>query len=69
MFNPINLIIKKFQADTKLKENSIVCSKIYYVTSEYSNQFKWWIEMNQIHKYNKIVIYNNVTVFPFLFKT
>jgi hypothetical protein len=57
--NPINLIIKKFQADTKLKENSIVCSKIYYVTSEYSNQFKWWIEMNQIHKYNKIVIYNN----------
>ena len=56
----IDLVVKQFKSDKKLKKHSIVCSKIYrFFHSENAKQFKWWIEMNKIHGYEKVVIYNN----------
>ena len=55
----LELKIKRFNQIESLKDHSIVCSKVYYVNKELGNQFKWWIEMNRIHGYKKVVIYNN----------
>jgi len=56
----ISLIIKPFRVKDEFKKNhSMLCSKVYYFKSDYFKEFKWWIEMNRIHGYSKIVIYNN----------
>ncbi len=55
----LDLKVKRFNQIDSLKDHSIVCSKVYYVNKELADQFKWWIEMNRIHGYKKIVIYNN----------
>jgi hypothetical protein len=54
----INLKIKNF--NNNLKNSSIICSDIYrYINRVHVGQLKWWIELNKMLGYSKIVIYEN----------
>jgi hypothetical protein len=57
----IDLIIKKFKNnnDSTNKKHSMLCTKAYHFNTDYFTTFKWWIEMNKMHGYSKLVIYNN----------
>ncbi len=59
----INLIVKPYRVennDEHAKNYSMLCSKIYrYISKEQMNDFKFWIEMNRLNGYEKLVIYNN----------
>jgi len=56
----IDLTIKAYRnKDDSQKNHSMLCSKVYYFSNDYYSTFKWWIEMNKIHGYKKLVIYNN----------
>lgn len=56
---PIDLIVKEYFSKETSKKHSMVCSKLYYVKRNLAAQFRWWIEMNKMHGYDKVVIYNN----------
>jgi hypothetical protein len=54
----INLKIRKF--NNNLKNSSIICGDIYrYISRVHVGQLKWWIELNKMLGYSKIVIYEN----------
>lgn len=55
----LDLKIKRYHQIDSLKKYAVTCSKVYYVKNDLVNQFKWWIEMNRMHGYDKVVIYNN----------
>lgn len=60
--NSINLIIKKFNHQNKentQQENSIICGKISYFSNDYIKNLEYWIKMNKLIGYDKILIFNH----------
>jgi hypothetical protein len=59
--NSIELVKKMFKTNdfTNNNNNSILCSKVYYLKSDYIKQFEWWIQVNKLNGYDKIVVFNN----------
>jgi len=57
--NPIDLIIKNFNAKDHTKKHSMICAKSFYFPNSYLNHFEFWIQMNRINGYDKISLFNN----------
>jgi len=60
--NSINLIIKKFNHqnnENMQQENSIICGKISYFSNDYIKNLEYWIKMNKLIGYDKILIFNH----------
>jgi hypothetical protein len=58
--NPIELRIRNFREINELKKKkAIICSKQFYFDDSYAKSFAWWIELNRMHGYDKLVFYNN----------
>jgi hypothetical protein len=51
--------VKYFRKDDNFKMNATICSKLLYLKPEYIKTINWWIELNNMHGYDKLVIYNN----------
>ena len=51
--------VKYFRKDDNFKMNAMICSKLLYLKPEYIKTINWWIELNNMHGYDKLVIYNN----------
>jgi len=57
---PIEIRIKNFvELPFKKKKKAIICSKQFYFDENYAKSFLWWIELNRMHGYDKLVFYNN----------
>ncbi len=57
--NPIKLVIKKFNSLQSSKNHSVLCSKLYYLKKDYIKYFEWWIKINKLNGFDKIVLFNN----------
>ena len=57
--SPIKIRIKNFHEYNELKKKAIICSKQFYFDSNYAKTFIWWIELNRMHGYDKLVFYNH----------
>ena len=58
MPNPIDLEIKQYQPIGP-KKYSMLCSKMFCYGKGYAKSFEWWIELNKMHGYDKLVFFNN----------
>ena len=47
------------QVDNNFKQKSMICTKLLYLKSNYLNTINWWLELNRMHGFNKLTIYNN----------
>jgi hypothetical protein len=56
---PINLITKNFNHYNNYKKHSVLCGKTYYYENNHLNYYKWWLNINKINGYDKIVLFNN----------
>ncbi len=57
---PINLITKNFNTNNNNdKKHSVLCGKTYYYENNHLNYYKWWLNINKINGYDKIVLFNN----------
>jgi hypothetical protein len=61
---PINLIVKYFNAtpinnNNNIKKYSILCSKLYFRSNSFLQYYEWWININKINGFDKIVLFNN----------
>lgn len=56
---PIELRIKNFRESNKFKKKAMLCSKQFFFDDNYSKSFAWWIELNRMHGYDKLVFYNH----------
>jgi len=63
-----DVTIKNYNEKDELKKESILCSKVYYFDQSYEKIFEWWIEMNKLNGYDKLVIFNNSLPFRDLFR-
>ena len=55
----VDLKIKDFKVDDKYKKHSILCNKAGHFTSGFEKDFEWWIQMNKLIGYDKIVLFNS----------
>ena len=58
----ITLNVRPYRVENNdsVKNYSMLCSKLYrFFSKEQMNEFKFWIEMNRLNGYQKLVIYNN----------
>jgi hypothetical protein len=57
----INLITKNFNTNNNNndKKHSVLCGKTYYYENSHLNYYKWWLNINKINGYDKIVLFNN----------
>ncbi len=55
----LSVKMKYFRQVDTLKQKSLICTKLLYLKPSYSNTINWWIELNRMHGYNKLTIYNN----------
>lgn len=56
---PIKVRIKNFRENNSLKQKAIICSKHFYFEPSYAKTFIWWIELNRMHGYDKLVFFNH----------
>ena len=50
----MTVIVKNFRQDETTKRNSMICSKLLYLKPEYGKTIQWWIELNNMHGYEKL---------------
>ena len=55
----ISLIIKNFNTNNNDKKHSVLCGKTYYYENSHLNYYEWWLNINKINGYDKIVLFNN----------
>lgn len=55
----LNIKIKRFRSNESDKSKSMICSKLLYFKSNYAKTFKWWVQLNRMHGYDKLVVFNN----------
>ena len=56
--HPMRVKIKHFRSVAP-KRHSLICSKLFYFGKNHASAFEWWIELNRMHGYHRLVIYNN----------
>jgi len=58
--NSIDLMIKKFNQDDNLKQHSMLCcSSFNYYSKNFIKNLDYWIRMNKLSGYKKIVLFNH----------
>jgi len=56
---PIQIRIKNFREANHSKKKLLLCGKNFYFNNDYAKSFVWWIELNRMHGYDKLVFYNH----------
>jgi len=56
---PIDVITRPFKPDKTPAKHSIICTEAYYFKKDMIKPFEWWIKINRLHGYDKIVMYNH----------
>ena len=59
--NSIDLKIKQFNDNNNNnnKKHSLLCGKSYYHTNNNLKHTEWWININKINGFDKIILFNN----------
>ena len=57
--NSIDLKMKQFNDNNNNKKHSLLCGKSYYHTNNNLKHTEWWININKINGFDKIILFNN----------
>ncbi len=56
---PIDVVIRPYIPNKPGNKHSIICTEAYYFKKDMIQAFEWWIKLNRLHGYDKMVMYNH----------
>jgi hypothetical protein len=56
---PIDVIKRPFVPKNPAEKHSAICTEAYYFKKDTILAFEWWIKINRLHGYHKMIMYNH----------